>query len=147
MNKIPTYIVILSTAILLFGGLAIFSLFSEAADENTLQEISEAPLALFLGVGIPIYILEALCFTVITIELSAKFARSTWLGAILGILAYGVLYHWSNGAFSILISSWIVLVLNSSYIILRKRSRKIGIASTIAHKLAFFFFAVYSIYM
>lgn len=149
MQKIPTWIVILSTAILLFGGLAIFSLLFSGlseADDTTLKEVSEAPIGLFLGVGIPVYILESMIFTVVLVELGAKFAKSPMLGAALGIIGYGVIYHWSNGIFSILITSWIALVLNSSYILLRQRSRKIAILSTIGHKLLFLFYAAYTIY-
>src|SRR5690554_6922365 len=145
-QRIPTWVVVLMTAILIFGGLELAELLIDSTDEAELYVLQNAPMILFLGVGVLVYIFEAMLFTVIPIELTNKFLRSPWLGAFLGIVFYGPVYHWSNGAFSVFITIWIVLVLNSSYIILRQRSRRVAICSTIGLKIIFILYAALSIY-
>ncbi|QOY63651.1 hypothetical protein INQ40_05355 [Lysobacter sp. H21R4] len=146
MKGFPTWIVISLTAILLFGGLEIADLFASDADELRINELSEAPPELFLGVGIPTMILEALFWTVSFVELGAKYARSALLGAALGVLGYGVVFHWSGGLVSILASSWIALVLNGSYVLLLQRSRTVAILSTVSLKVAFLLSVAFTIY-
>ncbi|WP_043957309.1 hypothetical protein [Lysobacter sp. A03] len=146
MKGFPTWIVITLTAILLFGGLEIAELFSPDTDELRISELSAAPPELFLGVGIPVVILEALFWTVCFVELGAKYARSALLGAALGVLGYGVLFHWSEGLVSILASSWIALVLNGSYVLLLQRSRTVAILSTVALKIVFLLSVAFTIY-
>ena len=138
------------TAILLFGGLELFNLLVDSKNasdfEAELDVLRSAPMILFIIVGIIVYIVEAMLFTVIPIELSGKFTHFPWVGATLGIVLYGPLYHGSNGVFSVLISSWIALVLNSSYLILRQRLRKVAILSTMGLKIIFILYAAFSIY-
>jgi hypothetical protein len=145
-RRIPTRVIILVTAVMLFGGLELAGLLIDSTDEAELDMFRNAPVILFLGVGIIVYILEAMLFTVIPIELSHKFTRTSWFGAMIGIILYGPLYHGSDGLLSILISSWIILVLNSSYIILRLQSRQVAIISTTGFKILFIFYAAFSIY-
>jgi hypothetical protein len=137
--------IVSTTTALLFGGLQVATLFEPTLDENELSKL-RTPLALFLGVGIPVVVLEALLWTVAFVELSAKLAKSPVIGAILGVLAYGVVFHWAGGMFSVLVSTWIALVLNGSYVLLRQRSRPVAIVSTVAHKIAFILYAAFSIY-
>ena len=147
MQKFPTWTIIAITAALLFGGLEIADLLAPPGDESQLKRLSETPPTLFLGVGIPVVILEALFWTVLFVELAAKYIRLPLLGATLGIFGYGVAFHWSGGVFSILVSSWIALILNGSYVLLRQRSRLIAITSTVAHKVAFILLAALGIYV
>ncbi|MGY0653056.1 hypothetical protein ACW7GZ_14595 [Luteimonas sp. A537] len=149
MDRLPTWVVIVITAIFLFGGLEVAALLFELpTDEPALTDpdLAEAPLSLFLGVGILVYIFEALFWTVLFVELGAKYAKSPLLGAILGLLGYGVVFHWSGGFFSVLVSSWIALVLNSSYVLLRQRSRTVAILSTVALKVIFILSVAFAIY-
>ena len=146
MHRFPTWIVISITAVLLFGGLQIAAAFGPVVDEVELKTLTETPLGLFLGVGIPVVIFEALFWTVAFVELGAKFAKSPLIGAIGGLIGYGVVFHWSGGVFSVLVSSWIALILNSSYVLLRRRSRMVAILSTMAHKVAFIIYAAFSMY-
>ena len=146
MERIPTWSIILVTTILFFGGLQLAKIFEPAVDENELEILLGKPILLFLSIGIPVVILEALFWTVGFIELGAKFLRSPLLGASAGILGYGVLFHWSEGVFSVLLTSWIALVLNTSYVFLRQSSRKTAIYSTLAHKVAFIVYAAFIIH-
>jgi hypothetical protein len=100
---------------------------------------------LVLAVGVTVVFLEALLWTVAMVELADRFTGSPVLGAIVGVLGYGLALHWSSGTFSVLVSSWVVLVLNSSYVLLRRSSRGVAIASTIAQKLAFLLYAAVGI--
>lgn len=146
MRRAPTWAVIGCTALALFGASELLALIEPPEFSEVANDIADAPIALFLGVGIIVYVFEALLWTVAFTEAGARLFKSARLGAFLGVLAYGVVFHWSGGWFSILASSWIGMVLNLSYLILRERSRKIAILSTIAHKVAFILYATWTLY-
>ena len=149
MAKLPTWVVILITSVLLFGGLEIASFIKPTqtvADIEKLKILGQISVVQFLGIGILVEILEALFWTVTFVEFAAKLAKTPQLGAVLGIIAYGVIFHWSGGISSILISGWIILVLNVSYVELRKRSHLVAVLSTVAQKIAFIMLAAVSIY-
>lgn len=138
--------IVLMTTILLFGGL-------ELADLLLLSPppvdagLSDVPMGLFLAVAIPVGILEGLFWTVGCIELTARWLRSASIGAVAGIVGYGAIFHWSGGALSILVSTWIVLVLNVGYLLLRSRSRRAAVISTLAHKVLFMLYAAHGLYI
>jgi hypothetical protein len=146
MDRLPAWIVISATALLLFGGLEVADLFAPESDATKVKELAEAPLSLFLGVGVLVVILEALFWTVCFVEFGAKYLRSPLLGAALGVLGYGVVFHWPGGLVPIVASSWIALVLNSSYVLLRQRSRALAVVSTVTLKVAFILSVAFSIY-
>jgi hypothetical protein len=52
----------------------------------------------------------------------AVMRRPRW-GAIAGVVAYGMGYHFSADARTVLAASWVAIVANMSYLALRKRSR------------------------
>lgn len=137
---------VLMTTLLLFGGL-------ELADLLLLSPppvdagLSDVPIGLFLAVAIPVGILEGLFWTVGCIELAARWLRSASVGAVIGIVGYGAVFHWSGGALAILVSTWIVLVLNVGYLLLRSRSRRTAVISTLAHKVLFMLYAAHGIYI
>ena len=68
------------------------------------------------------------------------------IGVAAGVLGFGVLYHWSHGISGIVLASWIALVLNTSYVVLRTRSRKTAILSTLGQKLGFLLIAAIAVY-
>ena len=148
MTRLPTWAIILITTLLLFGGLAVASYLlptHTAGEIEKLKELGHISRGQFLAVGILVVILEALFWTVAFVELGAKFAKSPLLGAALGVFSYSVVHHWSGGFKAIVMSGWIVLVLNASYVVLRQRSRLVAVLSTVAHKLAFLTVAVIAI--
>jgi hypothetical protein len=149
MAKLPTWAIILITTVLLFGGLEVASFLVTAqndADIEKLRILSHISRFRFLFIGILVVTLEALFWTVAFVELGGKLVKSPLFGAALGIFAYSVVHHWSGGAKAILVSGWIVMVLNVSYVVLRQRSRPLAILSTVAQKIAFIAFAAISIF-
>jgi len=141
MQRFPTWTIIVATTVALYGGLLIAAHLVPDAHNHTFSPLKlPTPFRLF-AIGIPVYVLEALVFTVGAIEAAAKFIRMPILGAAVGVLGYGVIYHWSHGLSGIILASWIALVLNASYVVLRERSRKTAILSTVGQKLAFLLLA------
>ncbi|MFT3905778.1 MAG: hypothetical protein QM718_05695 [Steroidobacteraceae bacterium] len=146
VRRIPTFVIVLSTTLVLFAGLYLASLREEtAAQDGKLQLLSKISPDLFLGIGIPVMVLEALFWTVAFVELTAKFT-SLWLGAFAGVLSYGVAYHWNGGLISIFVSGWIALVLNVSYVLLRSRSRRVAVLSTVFQKVVFIIWVAAALY-
>lgn len=115
------------------------------AEDMKAKGLDEAYLGIFLSFGIPVVILEALVWTIAPIELSARFAKSTLIGAALGLLGF-VAFHWRGGLEAMMGSGWVVLVLNTSYLVLRPRSRRVAIWSTVGQKLAFILVVSFAIY-
>lgn len=140
-QRFPTWAIIVATTVALFGGLAIAAQLVPDAHGHQLPLVSQPSLGRLFVIGVPAYLMEALVFTVGAIELAAKFARRPLLGAAAGIFGYGVLYHWSHGLSGIILASWIALVLNASYIVLRARSKQTAILSTVGQKLTILMFA------
>lgn len=138
--------VALMTTILLFGGLELADLLLPAPAPLD-AGLADVPIGLFLAVAIPVGILEGLFWTVACIELSARWLRSAAVGALLGIVGYGAVFHWSGGALSILVSTWIVLVLNVGYLRLRSQSRRAAVISTLAQKVLFMLYAAHGLYI
>ncbi|WP_337243630.1 hypothetical protein [Luteimonas sp. gir] len=147
MHKIPTWLIICLTALTLTGGLASISTLEPDQIKHASIEIGGAPLWLFLVVGVSVYVLEAFVWTVAFTEFGARFFKHAAVGALLGVVAYGPIFHGPEGWFSILVSSWICFVLNMSYMIIRKRSRRTAILSTVAHKLVFILYAAWEIFL
>jgi len=149
MARVPTWVVILITSALLFGGLEVSSFLVQTQtdlDIERLRVAHQVSVVQFLSLGIFIETLEALFWTVAFIELGAKLAKSPLFGAVLGVVGYSVVFHWSGGINAILVTGWIVLVLNASYLVLRERSRLMAVFSTVAQKIAFITLAAVSLY-
>ncbi|HEY2346922.1 MAG TPA: hypothetical protein VGH80_13775 [Xanthomonadaceae bacterium] len=146
MQRFPTWTIIVATTVVLYGGLIVLAHLIPDAHAHKPPLLKLPSLDRIIFVGIPVYLLEALFFTAGAIEVSAKFASMPLLGAAAGVLGYGVLYHWSHGLSGIILASWIALVLNASYLVLRARSRKTAILSTVGQKLTFLLFAVLGLY-
>jgi hypothetical protein len=146
MQKFSTWKVVCLTTFLLFGGIWALALVLPDGDNSKLQALAHAPIALFIGVGIAVYVLEGLVWTVGAIELGARLARSPRLGAAVGVGGYGFLSHWAGGSSSVIAATWIALVLNCSYLVLRQRCKRVAIVSTVGHKLAYFLMAAYVVY-
>src|SRR5689334_17951993 len=136
--RLSTWKVVFLTTLLLFGGIWVLGLALPDGDNAKLRALAHAPVALLIGVGVSVYILEGMVWTVGAIELGARFAHSPPLGAAFGVIGYGCLSHWSGGSSSVIAASWIALVLNCSYLELRQRSKRVAFLSTVGHKLAFF---------
>lgn len=147
MHKFPTWTIIITTTVVLFGGLIIAAHLVPDANIHKPSLLTLPSPLRFFAIGVPIYVIEALFFTVVPIELAAKFVRMPLIGAAAGVLGYGVLYHWSHGLSGIILASWIAVVLNASYLLLRTRSKKTATLSTVGQKLAFLLFAALSVYV
>lgn len=146
MQRFPTWMIVVATTVVLYGGLAVAAQLVPDAHAHALPLLKLPSLDRLFVIGVPAYVMEALVFTVGAIEVAAKFMRMPLLGAAAGILGYGVLYHWSHGLSGIILASWIALVLNASYIVLRERSKKTAILSTVGQKLTILMFAALVLY-
>ena len=145
MRKIPTAAIFLVAAALLVGGLLVLPFGNDTGSSvDTSAKIAQHPW-LFAGVGLVVEVGEALVWTVAFIESFAWALRAPWLGAIAGIAAYSVGFHWNRGLVGILASGWIVLVLNVTYLILRERSKKTAVLCTIGLKWCFLAYAAVDI--
>ena len=140
-QRYPTWTIIVATTVVLYGGLIIAGHLVPDAHADKFSPLKlPTPFRLF-AIGIPAYVMEALVFTVGAIEAAARFVRMPLLGAAAGVLGYGVVYHWSHGLSGIILATWIALVLNASYLVLRERSIRTAILSTAGQKLAFLLLA------
>ena len=147
MRTFPTWTIVIATTVALLGGLAVLSeIVPDAHAKRVSLPALPSPL-MFFAIGVPAYVAEALLFTVVPIELASRFLRIPPLGAAVGVLGYGVAYHWSHGISGIVLASWIALVLNTSYLVLRARSKRTAIASTLGHKIAFLMLAAFGVYV
>lgn len=145
MQNVPTWAIVAATTIALYGGLAIAGHLVPDAHAHKLSTLP--PLARVFTVGVPAYVLEALVFSVAPIELATRFLHKPLVGAAVGVVGYGVVYHWPHGLAGIVLASWIALVLNSSYVVLRQRSISTAVIATLGQKLGFLLLAVLSIYL
>lgn len=145
VQRMPTWAIVAATAIALYGGLAIVG--HLVPDAHAHKPFTLPPLSRVFTIGIPAYVLEALVFTVVPIELATRYLHKPLFGAAAGVLGYGVLYHWSHGLPGIVLASWIALVLNTSYLVLRDRSVNTAIIATLGQKIGFLLLAVLAIYI
>jgi hypothetical protein len=146
MTRFPTWAIIVLTTVVLYGGLIIAAHLVPDAHAHNLPLLKLPSLFRIFAIGVPVYVAEALFFSVGCIELAEKVLRMPVLGAAVGVVGYGVIYHWHHGISGIILASWIATVLNASYIILRARSIKIAILSTVGQKLTFLVLAVLALY-
>lgn len=148
MNRISTWLVVTGTTILLFAGVTLFSLVFEPIGDSSLRKVSEGtPLTLYLAVGLPIYLFEALFYCVASVELGARFMKSSLIGGIAGALVFTLTYYGVNNSSGILVCSLLILMLNGNYLALRKHSRKIAITTILAHKFILFFLVTFNLYI
>ena len=81
-------------------------------------------------------------FTFIFIEGAAFTRLSVRFGALVGVLAYSVLYHWSKGPSGIVISGWVIVVINCMYLAMRAHSVKVAFAFVVLLRWVFVAVAV-----
>lgn len=108
----------------------------DPADE-ALQALGSVSAGFFIAVASAVAVAEALVWTIGFIEIGEKAVGSAAGGAIAGMLGYSLVFHWSTGWSSVVTTMLLASVLNLSYLVLRTRSRLVGVASTVVHKVAF----------
>lgn len=96
-------------------------------------------------IGFAVLAGEAIVFTVLPAELSARFAQTGLWGLILGGVAYSPVFHASNGVTGVIISAWIVLVIGVVYYRQRTSSVLVACAQSIGLKWAFWLSALSAI--
>ena len=115
----------------------------DAVGDRTIDAaMKSAPIWLLILAGLVIPILEAIFWTFCFIEGAAAMARRPQWGAFVGVIAYGTVYHSSGDIRTILAASWVALVANISYLILRTRSRSLALSWVIGLRWAFVGFAL-----
>lgn len=140
-QKLPLWLYFPIAAFLLWAGLAIMSgLLNDPLDAARAELLRQAPIWVLVLVPLG----EALLWTVAFIEAGAYFHAAA-IGAVFGVAAYSLLFHWSFGLWGIVVSSWIGGILNASYVLMRKRSRLAAAANAIALRWAFIAYAYYTI--
>ena len=93
------------------------------ADKSVDAALKAAPVWILIVVGLLVPSLEGIVWTLCFVEgADAAFRRPRW-GAFGGVVAYGMVYHSSADARTVLAASWVAVVANLSYLALRKRSR------------------------
>jgi hypothetical protein len=74
---------------------------------------------------------EAFVFSFMFIEGAPLTGLGVRAGALAGVVAYSVLYHWSKGPWGIVISGWVIVVINCMYLAMRVHSVKIAFAGVV----------------
>ena len=74
-----------------------------------------ASLPVIATLGFVVLTGEAIVFTILPTELSARFLRNGLWGLVAGIIAYSPVLHASNGVAGIVFSAWIILVIGVVY--------------------------------
>jgi hypothetical protein len=128
---------------LMFGGLVLISALTgpDGLIDPKIEVLRSAPPWLLGLVGLVVPVIEAFVWTVSFVEGFAYTLRTPLLGAVCGILAYGVLFHLSGGILGIVAATWVGVVLNCTYYLMRNRSRLAAFANTVALRWCFLAFA------
>jgi hypothetical protein len=123
-NRLRPTAKFLVAVVALFGGLLLFSLIlpddPAPSPDRAIEALQSAPLPILLVASVLVPIAEAAVFSIMFIEGAALARFSAQLGALAGVLAYSVLYHWSKGASGIVVSGWFIIVVNSMYLAMRE---------------------------
>lgn len=101
-----------------------------------------ASLAFIATLGFAVLAGEAIVFTILPTELSARFLRNGLWGLIVGAVVYSPMLHASNGFAGVVFSAWIVLVIGAVYYLQRISSVLIACAQAIGLKWAFWISAL-----
>jgi hypothetical protein len=122
--------------VVLFGGLALLEPIVPG-DPGDLGAIQNVSLAVVAVLGFVVLAGEAIVFTVVPVELSARFLRNGLWGLVAGAVAYSPVLHGSNGVAGVVFSAWIVLVIGSVYSFQRTSSVIVACAQAVGLKWAF----------
>lgn len=123
----------LVAVVALFGGLLLLALLrpDDLSPNRTAELLRSALLPRLLVVGVVAPVVEAFVFSFMFVEGAALMQLNVRLGAVGGILAYSVLYHWSKGPWGIVFSGWVIIVINCMYLAMRAHSVKIAFAGVV----------------
>ena len=125
----------LLAVIALFGGLLILALLLPADPapllDPTLLALQSAPLPWLLVVATFAPVIEAFVFSFLFIEGAARTRLGIHVGALIGAFVYSVPYHWSKGLSGIIVSGWLIIVINSMYLAMRAHSARIAFAGVV----------------
>ncbi len=124
-TRVPGPVAFLASALVMLAGpFALGALFPDGPIPATPDAaMNAAPLGVLLIVWAVVPPLEALFWSAFFIEAADAVARRPLVGAALGTLGYGVLYHAKLGALAIAGAAWIALVGSACYLVARQRSR------------------------
>lgn len=128
-------------AVALFGGLALIEPLVPG-DPGNFSVLQDASLGVIAMLGFAVLAGEAVIFTILPAELSARFLRNDLWGLIAGAVVYSPIFHASNGVAGVVFSAWIVLVIGAVYYIQRPSSRIVACAQAIGLKWAFWLSAL-----
>jgi hypothetical protein len=130
--------------IALFGGLLLLETVIPG-DAGDLGEIEGPSLAVIAMLGFAVVAGEAIVFTILPTELSARFLRHGLWGLIAGAVAYSPVFHASNGTAGVIVSAWIALVIGAVYYLQRASSVLVACAQAVGLKWAFWIAALSTI--
>ena len=88
---------------------------------------------------------EGLLWTVFFTEGFARVFRAPVMGAVVGVIGYGVIFHFAGGELAIAASTWIGTVLASLYLVMRERSRWKAILNTVCLRWAFMLYVYFTL--
>lgn len=128
----------------LFVGLIFLETVVPGASGN-FDEMEGASLAVIATLGFAVLAGEAVVFTILPTELSARFLQNGLWGLIAGAVFYSPVFHASNGIEGVVFSAWIVLVIGAVYYLQRISSVPMACAQAIGLKWAFWISALSAI--
>lgn len=96
-----------------------------------------ASLPVIATLGFVVLTGEAIVFTILPTELSARFLRNGLWGLVAGTIAYSPVLHASNGVAGIVFSAWIILVIGVVYYLQRISSVLVACTQAIGLKWVF----------
>lgn len=106
--------------------------------------LKAAPAWLLVAVGTVVPALEALVWCTAFVEGAQVIAKRPAWGALLGAVAYGVVYHHGYDTRTILEATWVAAVINFSHLRVRTRSRTRALMWAVALRWVFVSFAMLS---
>jgi len=133
----------------LFAGLAALGFLGleEASLVDKSAAVKSAPIWLLFGLALLVPLAEAAVWTAAPVELGAKLARSPVTGGLVGVIAYGPVYHHAGGTLAVAASCWVALVICVVYLYTRLSSRLVAFAQAVALRWCFVAFALFALHM
>lgn len=125
----------------LFGGLMLLEPIVPG-DPGDFGGMEGASLPVIAILGFVVLAGEAVVFTILPTELSARFLRNGLWGLVAGAVAYAPVLHASNGVAGVVFSAWIVLVIGAVYYLQRVSSVFVACTQAIGLKWAFWISAL-----
>lgn len=133
LSFFPIGLVLLSAGLVVIGAIA-------GNPDTVNPKGALLPLApLWLLVLVPMG--EVLVWTVAFVEGFARAFRAPLLGAVCGVFAYSVVYHFREGALAIAASGWLGAVVGYLYVVMRERSRWAAILNALCLRWTFIAYA------